>query len=157
MIVSKTFNPRNFFLISSIIYFIWGVLAFVLTIALTIISFIIPYFTLWSILLILNGAINVYVILLWSSNGITHLKRMFSFTLYLNTMCFILSAAIRNFTTSIVCLNTLDISCDSILAAYSELAYVLIFILATVHSVFNVVIVYNIDNEIMLKLLPSAV
>lgn len=157
IIISRISNPRNFFLISSIIYFIWGVIAFALTIALTIISYTIPYFTLWSVFLILNGAIDIYLIQLWSSNDINHLKRMFSFTLFLNTMGFILSVVIINSTTSIVCLNTFNFLCDNNLATYLQLVFVLVFIVSTIHNIFNVVIVYNIDNGKMLKTLPSAV
>ncbi len=47
MIMSMIFKPRDFFLVSSIIYFIWGVLAFVVTIVLTTISSMMPYFSLW--------------------------------------------------------------------------------------------------------------
>jgi hypothetical protein len=114
-----------------------------------------PYFSVWSTSLILNGAINIYVVLSWSLNDISRLKRMFSLTICLNTIGFILSIAISNFLPSMLCLNSSN--CDNILAAYLEFVYFLIFIVATIHNVCNVVIVYSINKEKMLKYFPSFV
>jgi hypothetical protein len=54
-------------------------------------------------------------------------------------------------------LNTFNFLCDNNLATYLQLVFVLVFIVSTIHNIFNVVIVYNIDNGKMLKTLPSAV
>ena len=66
MIIPMISKLKIFFLISNIIYFLWGVLAFVLM--MTISSCSTPNFSVWSAYLMFNGAINIFVVLLCLRN-----------------------------------------------------------------------------------------
>ena len=147
MVRSTIVKQRNYLLISTIIYTLWGVFACILTVFCGIISSVVPHFGLWSAFLILNGFINVLSIITDKSmEDIGRFKRMFNFTLFVNTIGFLIAAVSTNYRLSTVCFSTLDSRCENILTKYLQCIFILTFILTTIHNILNILMIYTIEN-----------
>jgi hypothetical protein len=155
MVTSMTSKLRKFLLISSIIYFIWSILAIGLTIALTITSYDTLYYDLSAGSLLIGAGINLCLVLHWISDAMTHLIHMFSFTFILCTIASILLAT--DYTRSKICLYSTECLYSSELISNLQLAFVFVFMYAALHNVINLVVTYNVRTKIRLTPLSSVV
>lgn len=149
MKISPIVEFRKFFFISTSIYILWGLLAFIITTIFGIISSSIPYFGFWSAFLILNGLMNILSITLFKSpNEYNRFKRMFQFTLFLNTIGFLITTVGSNSKLSISYLYALNSPCENVLRNYFQWTIMFIFLLTTIHNLCNIFIVYKFANVI---------
>ena len=140
---------RFFFLLSTIIYTLWGLSAFVVTIILGLISSCIPYFILWSVFLLFNGLINTFTVVMFKSvNECNRLKHMVHFTFFVNTIGFLLTAVGSNSKLAMMHPDWLHSPLNTVLTSYLQWLLVFIFIMTTLQNMWTIAMVYKLEKII---------
>ena len=140
---------RFFFLLSTIIYTLWGLSAFVVTIILGLISSCIPYFILWSVFLLFDGLINTFTVVMFKSvNECNRLKHMVHFTFFVNTIGFLLTAVGSNSKLAMMHPDWLHSPLNTVLTSYLQWLLVFIFIMTTLQNMWTIAMVYKLEKII---------
>lgn len=155
---SSIAKQRILLLISTILYTLWGIFSFVLTVVFGMIFSLIPHFALWSGFLILNGLINVLSIITDKSmEEIGRLKRIFHFTLFVNTIGFLIAAVGTNYRLSTDYFSTLDSLEEYISTVYLQRVFISVFFFTNIHNILNIVMIRTIANERNARSIPIRV
>jgi hypothetical protein len=147
-LVATTITPglRAFLIISGILYLIWGILAIGLEIGLIINLSSTYYRGFWGGGVLIGGGISMLVAACRSSYIMMHLVRLFIVSLVFCILGFILSVV--NYTSSSYC-SFSWLYCDSRTELNIKGVLLGLFLIATIHTIVNLVIASNTHKRTM--------
>jgi hypothetical protein len=139
-------NLRTFFIISGILYLIWGILAMGLEVGIIINAYGTYYRGLWAGGYLLGSGISLLIASCRVSYAMVHLIRMLAVGLFLSILALILS--IVSITTSSRC-NSIYYwySCDITLVNNLTIVILILFIVAIVHTIINIIVASNAQKR----------
>ncbi len=146
-----THKLRSFLLISGFIYIIWSLAIICLEIAIALQSQWTQYRSMWTSVLLLYVGINMSIISCRIDYPMNHLIRIFTFTLLFGVFEIILSDI--NLNTSERCYSN-DHRCDNQLVTILKITSFLLTIVATIHTVINLVVIRNEHKKSVVVLNP---
>jgi hypothetical protein len=151
VLTTITPNLRIFFIISGIFYLIWSISAIVLEIFLIIESYSTFYRGIWAGGFLLGGGICMLTIACQISYPMINVIRLFSLVLFFCVLGLILSAV--NYGTSIKCSSGVRFkySCDRELVSILKIIILVVFIVATSHTMISIIVLSNVHKKTMLK------
>ncbi|CAF1368542.1 unnamed protein product [Adineta steineri] len=140
-------NTRAFLIISGIFYMIWGIMALGLEIGIIINSYSIYYRSIWAGGCLVSGGIIMLIIACKTSHVMTYLIRTFIIILVLCVLALILSIV-----------NISDPSqcnpdsywynyCDRLLATNLNIVMLVLFVIANIHSIINMVVIGKVQKR----------
>lgn len=151
ILATMTPNIRVFFIISGILYLIWSLSAIGLEIVLIIESYSTYYRGVWAGGFLLAGGICMLTMACRTSYSTTYMIRLFILVLLFCVFGLVLSAV--NYGTSTKCLSSLSYrySCDQKLVTILKIVILVVFVVATAHTLINIFVVNNEHKKAMLK------
>jgi hypothetical protein len=139
-------NLRAFFIISGIIYCLWGILSFSIQLGIAVNSYSTYYQGFWTGIFILVGGIHTLIVACRPSYPLNHLTRIYVIGLILSLIGFLFS--VFNYSFSTQCTSTfIWYMCDYELTSNLKIVLLVIFLLASIHSVINIVFVSKIQKK----------
>ncbi len=139
-------NLRTFFIISGILYLIWGILAMGLDVGIMIHAYGTYYRGLWAGGYLLGSGIGLLIVACKVSYDMVYLIQMLVVGLCLSIIA--LSLSIGSITTGFRC-NDVYYWCDPDITLAKNLAIVILilFIVAIVHTIINIIIASNAQKR----------
>jgi hypothetical protein len=144
-----TADVRNFLLISGLLYLLWGILGVGLEIGIIANSYLTYYRGFWMGLFIFISGITMLVAACQANYALQSLVRSLTVALIFCILGLIFS--IVNYAYSTRCDYYRSYNCDSKRAADLKIAILVVSILATIHTIVNMVVIGNMHNKSMLQ------
>ncbi len=151
--VPLTTNFRLFLGISGFIYALWGISAFSVQLAIIINSISSYYSGFWSAVFLIVGGIIMMVAACRSAYPLQKLTVNYILNLSFCTIGLIF--AIVNYTITSPCSVTSFWYCDSSLSGHLRIALLVLFILALIHTIINMIVVSKEHKRALSKTHPS--
>ncbi|CAF3379167.1 unnamed protein product [Rotaria sp. Silwood1] len=137
-----TSNLRVFFMISGLLYLIWGVLVIGLEIGIIVYSYWRYYTGFWTGSFFIAGGITMLIVACRPSYAMTHLIRLFGLCLFLSILGLILS--IVYVATLNQCSSTYYwYYCYSSTGRNLKIALLIFFIITSIHTIINMIVASN--------------
>lgn len=149
-------NIRLFFIISGILYLIWSLAIIGIEITITIESYWSFYRSIWINVLILGTSIFMLIVTCRSSYSMITLIRLFSFCFFFCLLGVILSSI--NYANSEKCSlwsYSSKYRCDTILVNLLKLINMITYIIATIHTLINIIIFNRIHKNTLQSSIPN--
>ena len=148
-----TYNIKTFLVISGIIYFLLGILAYGLEIGIIVNSFWTFYRGFWAGTFLIGTGIVMLIIACRASYPLIYLTRILGVILGISALGLIFS--IINYSASTQCFSSSLWNCDGKLASDLKVAILVIFILAVIHTAINLAVIIKTHRRTLLASNPK--
>ncbi len=149
-----TSNLKTFFIISGILYLIWGILSIGLEVGIIIHSYTTYYRGLWTGVFLIGGGISMLIASCRTSYIMSYLLLRFGVVLFFVILGLILS--ITNLAISIRCGSSYWFFCDDQVATNLKIGILVLFIVCTIHNIINMTVASNAQKRAILASASNA-